>query len=134
MDEIKELTAEDFLQKDSDPALMPYDISSKGRVWIRKVSNLEFKQWAARNKDGNDDLYNDGALIQLCICKKDGSRMFKLDHITQIVSQFQDIIWPLTKACMDFNGIGIEAQKKIAKNSQQTPGEDLLSDSEAGTS
>lgn len=131
---IKELSAEEFLSGDNEPVLMPYDIENKGRIWIRKITNLEFRKWATRvGKDDENDVYNDAALIQLCVCDKSGKRLFKVNQIPRIASVFEDIILPLSNACAEFNGVGAEAERNIAKNSGQTPGDDFSSGSEVGT-
>jgi len=133
MKEVKDLSAAEFLADESGPSLLPYDIEGKGRVYIRRISNLEFRQWASRtSKAEGDDLYNDAALIQLCVCDKNGRRLMTENQIPKIASKYEAVILPLTNACCEFNGVGAESKRKIAKNSK-TPGDDSSSDSEAGT-
>lgn len=121
--QIKELTAEQFLER-AEMSLLPYDIPGKGRVFIRKITNLEFKKWTNRiGKSNSDDLYNDAALIQLCVCDKDGKQLLTTGQIPRIVSLFEDEIFPLANACADFNGVGSEAERRIRKN-LSIPGED----------
>lgn len=120
---IKDATPETIFSAGTNKDLLAYDMSG-GRVYIRKISNLTFRQWAKRNEGSDDDLYNDASLIQLCVCKRDGSALFTLEQIPRIAKMDQEIVIDLANACAEYNGVGKKAAAKIAKNSETIPTKD----------
>jgi hypothetical protein len=100
----------------------PFDIEGAGRVWCHRRSNLQMKQWQQMQREagGNDDLYIDARLIVICCGKENGDKIFNETHITRIVEWGQDIVGGLCRLCMKVNGMSLEGEEAIVKNSETT--------------
>ena len=100
----------------------PFDIEGAGRVWCHRRSNLQMKQWQQMQREagGDEDLYIDARLIVICCGKENGDKIFNESHVTRIVEWGQDIVSGLCRLCMKVNGMSLEGEQEIAKNSETT--------------
>ena len=93
-----------------------------GHVWVKGLPGDE-----AEELIGNADEGIKGKRAQLLVhtmCNEKGELLFTSDDVEALNHKHTTILDRIADAAMELNGLGVDAQERLAKNSEATPDDD----------